>query len=43
VIAGVGVIYYLLVQQRKPSHIQAPEGELLALDAQGTAAAPAAP
>jgi amino acid transporter len=42
VIAGVGAIYYTLVQQRKPSHIEAPEGELVALDAQGTAAAPAA-
>jgi hypothetical protein len=42
VIAGVGAIYYALVQQRKPSHIEAPEGELVALDAQGTAAAPAA-
>ena len=34
VIAGVGAIYYGLVQRTKPSHSQAPEGEL---------AAPAAP
>jgi urea carboxylase system permease len=30
VIAGVGAIYYGLVQRTKPSHSQAPEGELVA-------------
>jgi urea carboxylase system permease len=27
VIAGVGAIYYMLVQSKKPAHLQAPEGE----------------
>ncbi|HET8894348.1 MAG TPA: hypothetical protein VFM96_09660 [Gaiellaceae bacterium] len=26
----IGAIYFLLVQRRKPSHLQAPEGEALA-------------
>jgi urea carboxylase system permease len=43
VIVGVGSIYYAAVQRHKPSHVEAPEGELVALDAQGTVAAPAAP
>jgi hypothetical protein len=28
VISGAGAIYYVLVQRRKPSHVEAPEGEL---------------
>ncbi|HEY3961474.1 MAG TPA: hypothetical protein VGL84_03035 [Gaiellaceae bacterium] len=43
VIAGVGAIYFSSVQRRKPSHMEAPEGELLAVDVQGHAVAPAAP
>ena len=33
VVAGVGTLYFSLVQRRKPSHVEAPEGELLAHDA----------
>ncbi|HEY2327538.1 MAG TPA: amino acid permease [Gaiellaceae bacterium] len=40
VITGVGGLYYGLVQRQKPSHIEAPEAELLAHDA--AAPAPAA-
>jgi hypothetical protein len=32
VITGVGAVYFGLVQRRKPSHIEAPEGELLRHD-----------
>jgi urea carboxylase system permease len=39
VIAGVGAIYFVLVQRRKPAHLQAPEGEVFAAEA---AAAPSA-
>jgi amino acid transporter len=39
VVVGVGAIYFVLVQRRKPSHIQAPEGELVAQDAAPAAAA----
>jgi hypothetical protein len=30
VVVGVGAVYFALVQRRKPSHIEAPEGELIA-------------
>ena len=33
VIAGVGTAYFALVQRRKPTHLQAPEGEVFAHDA----------
>ena len=35
----VGAVYYAAVQHRKPSHLQAPEGEAMADEA--LAAAPA--
>jgi len=41
VVVGIGVAYYGLVQRNKPSHIEAPEGELVADDA-APAASPAA-
>jgi hypothetical protein len=39
VIVGIGALYFALVQRRKPSHIEAPEGELLAHDAIAAATA----
>jgi amino acid transporter len=33
VIVVVGAVYFVLVQRRKPSHLQAPEGEALAAEA----------
>jgi len=38
VIVLVGAVYYALVQRRKPSHIQAPEGEVFAAEAPPPAA-----
>ena len=32
VIAGVGSAYFALVQRRKPTHLQAPEGEVFATE-----------
>jgi hypothetical protein len=29
-VVGVGLIYYTLVQRKKPAHLQAPEGEAFA-------------
>jgi urea carboxylase system permease len=43
VIVLVGIVYYGLVQRKKPAHLQAPEGEAVAAEASGAAAAPAAP
>jgi len=39
VIAGVGAIYFTLVQRTKPAHLQAPEGEALAPEATSAPAA----
>ncbi len=33
VIAGVGTLYYVLVQRKKPSHAEAPDGELMSAPA----------
>jgi amino acid transporter len=42
VVAGVGAIYFLLFQRRKPAHLEAPEGEVFATEAVTTpATAPA--
>jgi hypothetical protein len=32
VVAAVGALYFTLVQRTKPSHLQAPEGEALAVE-----------
>ena len=40
VIALVGAVYFVLVQRKKPVHLQAPEGEVFADDVRAPAAAP---
>jgi urea carboxylase system permease len=41
VVALVGAVYFVLVQRKKPAHLQAPEGEVFAEEAPAPATAPA--
>ena len=43
VVALVGAAYFALVQRTKPSHLQAPEGEVFATEAPESPAAAATP
>ena len=43
VVALVGAAYFVLLQRTKPSHLQAPEGEVFATEAPEPLVAPTTP
>ena len=43
VVAAVGAAYFVLVQRTKPSHLQAPEGEVFATETPEARAVPTTP